>query len=110
MRTYTDEFKLKVIEEVNRGLETKGSAQRKYGIKGKSAILNWMRKFEVSGTPAKLQMEDKDNQSPAELQKKIKQLERALEDEQLKAEAYRRIIEKAEQQLNINIRKKSDTK
>lgn len=69
-----------------------------------------MRKFEVSGTPEKLQMEEKDNQSPAELQKKVKQLERALEDEQLKAEAYRHMIDIAEQQLNINFRKKPDTK
>ena len=109
MSTYTDAFKLRVIKEVLAG-ETKESVRLRYGIRGNSTILYWMRKFEVSGSPEKLQMEDKDNQSPAELQKKIKQLERALEDEQLKAEAYRRIIEKAEQQLNISIRKKPDTK
>lgn len=40
----------------------------------------------------------------------IKQLKKELEETQLKAEAYKKIIEIAEQELKINIRKKSNTK
>jgi hypothetical protein len=40
----------------------------------------------------------------------ITKLKRELEDARLLAEAYRRIIEKAEQELNIKIRKKINTK
>ena len=46
----------------------------------------------------------------AELQKRIRQLERQLEDEKLRTEAYKRIIAKAEQELKISIRKKHNTK
>lgn len=45
---YSRTFKLQVVEEVLRGVITKEEARKKYGIKGKSAILNWMCKFEVS--------------------------------------------------------------
>ncbi len=113
MRTYTKSFKLKVIKEVLSG-ENKETVRLRHGIKGKSAILNWMRKLGLSeAAPVPLQslyMEEKDSHTPAELHKKIKELERALEDEQLRAEAYRRMIEIAEQQLGIDIRKKSGTK
>jgi len=45
-----------------------------------------------------------------ELQKRIKELERQLEDEKLRSEAYARMIEKAEKELKISIRKKTGTK
>ena len=114
MREYTKAFKLQLIKEVLSGIP-KETVRLKYGIKGKSAILNWMRKLGYAEEPSpellySLEMEEKDHQTPTELQKKIRQLERALEDEQLRSEAYRRVIEKAEEKFKINIRKKSDTK
>lgn len=53
----------------------------------------------------------KDNlHDPRDLQKRIKELERQLENAQLKAEGYELMIEIAEKELKIPIRKKSDTK
>ncbi|MDR7132803.1 hypothetical protein J2X69_005178 [Algoriphagus sp. 4150] len=49
-------------------------------------------------------------QDPRDLQKRIKELERQLKDAQLKAEGYDLMIEIAEKELKIPIRKKSDTK
>jgi hypothetical protein len=43
-------------------------------------------------------------------QHQLKLLQKELEDARLLAEGYRRIIEIAEQELNIPIRKKSNTK
>ena len=45
-----------------------------------------------------------------DLQTKIKRLERELEDAQLRAEAYSKMIDIAERELKISIRKKSNTK
>jgi hypothetical protein len=45
-----------------------------------------------------------------ELQKRILDLERQLEDEKLRSEAYARMIEKAEKELKISITKKTGTK
>lgn len=44
------------------------------------------------------------------LEQRIKELERLLEDEQLRSEAYGRMIAIAEQEYKIPIRKKSNTK
>ena len=40
------------------------------------------------------------------LETRVKELERLLEDEQLRSEAYKRMIDIAEKELNIPIRKK----
>ena len=53
----------------------------------------------------------KDNpQDTRDLQKRIKELERQLENAELKDEGYELMIEIAEKELKIPIRKKSDTK
>ena len=49
------------------------------------------------------------NLSNEQLQAKIKELERQLEDAKLQKEGYLRMIEIAEKELNIHIRKKLDT-
>ena len=46
----------------------------------------------------------------ADLCQRIKELERQLEDEQIRSFGYNRMIDIAEKQLNITIRKKPDTK
>lgn len=48
--------------------------------------------------------------NPEELQKRIKELEKQLESAQLQAEGYKLMIEIAEKELKIPIRKKSGTK
>lgn len=47
---------------------------------------------------------------PVELQKRIKELEKQLETARVKAEGYELMVEIAEKELKIPIRKKSDTK
>lgn len=114
---FTKEFKLKVIKEVEQGLITKEEARRKYDIKGKSAILIWQRAFKrVPQTPMKaikmvLKKERKEkNQDKIPSQKRIKELEKQLEDEKLKSLVYSTMIDIAEKELKISIRKKYYTK
>jgi len=111
---FSDSFKKGVVEEVLSGKITKEGARRKYNLKGKSAILKWIRKFE-KGAPLVIEkpfLSDmkQEELSPEELQKRIKELEKALEDATLKADAYSTMIDIAEKELKINIRKKSATK
>jgi len=114
MTHYSKEFKLKVVEEVLRGEITKEEARRKYGLRAKSGVLGWMRKFEVSGykqiPDCFGRMKEEQVSDSEQLKKRIKQLERALEDAQLKAEGYSRMIDIAERELKISIRKKSSAK
>ena len=44
---YSDDFKRKVVEERLKHGTPKDQLRAKYGIKGKSAILDWIRKFGV---------------------------------------------------------------
>jgi transposase-like protein len=111
---YSRAFKLQVIEEVLSGELTKEQARRKYDIRGKSGVLNWMRKFGLSGQKRLpenfVQMKEEDLPDDKALKNRIKELERALEDARLKAEGYSRMIDLAERELKVSIRKKSSTK
>jgi len=112
---FTISFKERVINEVLSGKLTKEQARRKYNIKGKSAILNWIRRLNLELTSisdnsfVKLNM-SKQSFSPEELQKKIQELEAALEEANFKTQAYSTMIDVAEKELKIKIRKKSSTK
>ena len=48
--------------------------------------------------------------TPEELRRRVKELERELEAAKLRAEAYSLMIDLAEKELKVAIRKKSDTK
>ena len=88
-RQFKEAFKLQVIEEVLSGQLSKEQARRKYNIKGTSAILNWMRSFGVAEhkrVPAYFAaMKAQQNLTQEELLKRVRELERALEDAQLRA-------------------------
>lgn len=43
-RDYTHAFKLAVVEQVERGELSYFTAQHRYGIQGRSTVLNWLRK------------------------------------------------------------------
>lgn len=43
---YSDEFKRAVVKEVLDGHITKSEARQKYGIKGKTCVLDWIRSYE----------------------------------------------------------------
>jgi len=123
-QAYSEQFKRGVIEEY---LRIKGSKQDllvKYNIKFKGAIQTWMRQLgyvNSQNKPAYLEVnreikmaEEIIGSEPEgdkeALTKRIKELERLLEDERLKSEAYNRIIEIAEKELKISIRKKANTR
>ena len=55
-------------------------------------------------------MKEDADKSKEELLKRIKQLERQLEDAQIRAEGYSRMIDLAEEHLKVKIRKNSNTK
>ena len=117
-----------IIKEYLTGQYTKVELWKKYTGQDEEhgQILRWMRslgyisnensierkkKFLSSPIqPAHILTTENNNQDPLELQKRIKELEKQLETAQLKAEGYELMIEIAEKELKIPIRKKSDTK
>ncbi len=117
---YSESFKRKVIEEY---LDTGTPKQRlldKYGIAYRGAFQAWMPALgyvdirrlpkpakELAAYTLSKPQEEEDTQA---LRRRIKDLERQLDDEKLRAEAYARLIELAEREQGISIRKKDNTK
>lgn len=109
---YTDDFKQNVVNEVLNGLISKDEARRRYGIRGKSAVLNWMRKFDASKSSNIMPRKRNDTltKSKEELEAENLRLKQELEIEQLRSRALNVMIDIAENQFNIPIRKKSGAK
>ena len=106
---YSESLKREVVFQVLSGQITKSEANRKFGIQGHTTVLKWIRKFE--GTDPDLQsLMDYSTSDKKELIKRIKELERQLEDEQIRSLGYSKMIDIAEGQLKISIRKKPGTK
>lgn len=121
---YSQEFKQKIVEEYLRSGEAKAHIQKRHGIKGNSAIQRWLLHFEVvdpypenttfdTTNSVILSKDFSDNleaKSIVDLQNELSNLKRKLEDEKIRSEAYLRMIEIAESDFKIPIRKKSNTK
>lgn len=106
---YEESVKKEVIYLVQSGQISKEEARRKYRIQGHSTILNWIRKFEGSDPDFQSYM-DYSKSDKKDLIKRIKELERQLEDEQIRSFGYSKMIDIAEERLKVPIRKKPDTK
>ena len=121
---YSLELKHQVCKEhIDDGVKL-ADLVRKYNLSTHSLLHDWLRKLgylpgcnrrsrveyigiEISSTLKKNPSKD---QSLTAEQKQIQLLNKELEDARLLAEGYRRMIELAEQELKIPIRKKRNTK
>lgn len=109
---YSEEFKWKVVQDVLSGTLTKEEARRVYSIKGNCTILYWMRSFsgvkdyrsggDVSENP--MQMAETKKQREAE--KEIARLKQELKAERMRADLWQKVVEVAEEELGVDIRKK----
>lgn len=108
-----------IIEEYLKGGRTKVEIWRKYTGQSEEhgQINRWMRQLgylekTLPSRPLSLPIMPGNKPQPSveDLQKKIKQLEQQLLDSQLKEEAYKRMIDIAEKELKVSIRKKPNTK
>lgn len=119
-QVFNEPFKRKVCDEYLRTGVPKSHLLAKYNIKYRSAIQTWLKQLgyvdihqKVPYLDIKTQLDlasKKTNKrtpsSDQTLEQRVKELERLLEDEQLRSEAYKRMIDIAEKELNIPIRKK----
>jgi len=117
VKKYTDDFKLMVVQDYLSSDISQSELKKKYNFGGNKNIYNWMRKFGVS-KPSEDQNElyrvmAKEQQKSAleqELELKIRKLEEELKREQLRTKALNVMIDIAERDLKVDIRKKSGAK
>lgn len=114
-RKYNETFKWKVVKSVLEGRCTKEEARKIYDIKSNCAILYWIREyngiknyrqpseFEVSKTKQK-EITEK------EQKKRIEELEAELRKEKQRSELWKKMVEIAEEDLGVEIKKKFGAK
>jgi transposase-like protein len=114
------ELKDQIIQEyLNTGCGYR-KLQQKYGI-GRSTICNWVQVYQGVHSLSKTNLQQKHYISPmkrkqkeadanqAALLDKIASLEKQLKHQELRAEVLDKLIDVAEKQLDISIRKKPGT-
>lgn len=115
-KDYSMSFKLEVVTEIESGVLSTTEAQRKYGIQSRSTIVNWLRKYGTfdweNQTPSN--MPKSQQQKLMELEQKVKLLEKQkaflehqVERSDKKAIIFDMMIDLAEKEYNISIRKNS---
>jgi transposase len=113
-KDYTLSLKIQIVKEIERGEISTYTAQRKYGIQARSTVVNWLRKYGnfdwENQTPSN--MPKTPEQRIMELESKVKLLEKQkaqLENQNhisdSKAIIFDMMIDLAEKEYNIDIRK-----
>lgn len=112
-RIYSDAFKQKVLNAIITEGIMPTEAKRRFGITNESTIRNWIIKYNdnfISLSDHQEITKDMSNLSKQELENKVKELEKQLSYEKMKSHAFDTMIDVAERELKISIRKKSVTK
>ena len=120
-KEYSEEFKLSVIRDYYSSGMSKYACRKKYELSSPRLLLTWLRKY---GSPSESvplpsdqseeamanRSKDSYKEENAQLKKRIRELEKALEFSQLETLARDMMIDKAEEYFDISIRKKSGAK
>lgn len=115
-KDYSLSFKLQVVQEIEHGLLTRSQALDKYGIQARSTIRTWLKKYgnfdyqytinqTMSKTPEQRILELE--QQVKLLEKQKARAEHLADRADKKAILFDMIIDIAEEEFNIPIRKKS---
>lgn len=114
---FTDDFKLMVVQDYLSSGISKEELKRKYNFTGCNNIYRWMRKFGLS-KPSEdhiklhrfMAKEQQKSTSEQELELRVKKLEEDLKLEQFRTKTLNTMIDIAERELKVDIRKKSGAK
>ena len=115
-KDYTLSFKLQIVQEIERGQLTSTEATKKYGIQCRKTVVQWLRKFGNFDWENQIpfNMTKSPEQKIMELEAKVKLLEKQksfLEQQAFvadkKAIIFDMMIDIAEEEYKIDIRKNS---
>ena len=118
-KDYPMSFKLELVREIEQGELTRSQAKVKYGIQGDATIRTWLKKYGNFDweNQSNMSMPKSPQQRIIELQEKIKLLEKQkaraehlAERADKKAILFDMMIDLAEKEFNIPIRKNSKPK
>lgn len=109
---YNESFKMSLVAEILSGQITPTAARGKYNIGGKSTIRRWINKYgSVEGIKKlnKVRMPNEKEKNKA-LKTRVHQLEKLVADLELEKKALNKLIEIAEREYQISIKKNTGLK
>jgi len=109
---YSTAFKQKVVDEIEEGKLTISEARKLYDIRGGPTIQLWIKKFgklHLLNKVVRIEMKDEVSKIK-QLEKQKRELESALAQAHLKILAYESLIEVAEKDLGIDLKKNIERK
>lgn len=110
-RYFSEDFKRKKVSEIERNLSRVSDICREYQV-SHAAVYKWIYKYsKMRKKSVKQVVEAKsDSKKILALKEQIKELERIIGEKQIKLDFQEKMIELAEQEYNIDIKKKSSGK
>jgi transposase-like protein len=105
-RTFSESLKKKIVADIEKGKVNISAVAREYKVHP-SSIYNWLNKFSrhlQSSSTLVMQMDSEQYRSK-ELEKRILELEAALGRKQLENDYLNKLIELADQDLGMDIKK-----
>lgn len=109
-RRYTEEFRRKLVEDFEKGLMSVPQMERQYDIRS-SVIYRWIYKYSSYNEKNIRIVEMKNSQTNRlkELEEKVKELERAVGQKQIKIDYLEKMIDLAKENYSIDIKKNFST-
>jgi len=113
----TDEVQFQIVQEYLNTSTNQKELKEKYNFRGNNNINYWMRKFGLSKLSEEqielhqaMAKETQKTSLEQELELKIKKLEEDLKREQFRTKALNTMIDIAEREMKVDIRKKPGAK
>lgn len=97
---YSQSFKLKLVKEIERGEINWTTLNRKYGIKGKSTVLKWVKRYGCGKYGKVIRVEDVGEiDEERRLRQEVRKLKEALADAHIDLALEKAFFEMACRQL-----------
>ena len=115
-KDYTMSFKLQIVQEIERGVLSISQVKKQYGIQSRATIVQWLRKFGNfdwdNQTPSNMSKSPEQKIMELEVQVKLLEKQKALLERQAfvtdkKVIIFDMLIDIAEKEYQIDIRKNS---
>lgn len=109
-RYFSEEFKRKKVSEIERAVTGVSEVSREYQV-SRTAIYAWIRQYSrLRKKQERIVLESlSDTRKLTALKEKVKELERIVGQKQIQIDVFDKMIEMAEEEYGIDIKKKCST-
>lgn len=110
-RYFSEEFKKQKVSDIEKKLVSIGQVCRQYQV-SRTSVTKWLAKYSPMRKKRERMVHESDSEAYKikQMQERIKELERAVGQKQLKIDFLEKMIEIAEDDFKVDIKKKLSTK